>query len=256
MWISSTHTARCACGGDRADSFDDVGHVRPGGELEAEEPGELDREHAGCRRGRDGDVDDRHAVPGQAGMAVPVERFVGPAELVIAVVLPVPAAPDKIRPRRAEICAPVELGQPPAGVDAPCRMVGVFTSGCWSSSTAAQVSARRGRSCPGVRHREDDGADSSAAPTSARSASATPARPGLTGCRSSTSPSRPRRQPACSPSSSPGSSASSSQAGPTCPTSSTLSARPPPAPVSSSCWSTRSTTSTSPPAPARRSPTS
>jgi hypothetical protein len=49
-------------GGGDADRVDDVGEVHPPGELQAQEPGELHRQHPRRGRGRDGHVDDRQPV--------------------------------------------------------------------------------------------------------------------------------------------------------------------------------------------------
>ena len=49
-------------GGSDADRVDDVGEVHPPGELQAQEPGELHRQHPRGGRGRDGHVDDRQPV--------------------------------------------------------------------------------------------------------------------------------------------------------------------------------------------------
>jgi hypothetical protein len=61
---------------DPADRLDHIGDVRPPGDGQAEEPGELHRDHfpGGGRRHRD--VDDRDVVPG-AGMPAPVHHLGG-----------------------------------------------------------------------------------------------------------------------------------------------------------------------------------
>ena len=87
-----------------ADGVGDVGLVLAGAVTgSAGEPGELGGEHLRGGGGRDGDVDDRHP-PGRGLLPEPVRgaaaRGCGPS-WVTAVVLPVPAAPVTIRPRRA-----------------------------------------------------------------------------------------------------------------------------------------------------------
>ena len=108
-------------------------------DREAEEPGELHGQLPRGRGGRDGDVDDRDPVAA-AGVAPAVDRsWVRPSWL-IAVVLPVPAAPETIRPRRALISVPVQQGQPPARRATSCRSVEVATttsSRCGSPSRAS-----------------------------------------------------------------------------------------------------------------------
>ena len=98
--IDQTSSTRGVCGGG-ADRVDDVGDVRSAGELQAEEAGELHREHPRRRRGRDGDVEDRQPVP-IGGMPLAGGRSWVRPSWVSAVVLPVPDAPEMITPRRAE----------------------------------------------------------------------------------------------------------------------------------------------------------
>ena len=94
-------------------------------DRQAEEPGELDREHPRGRGGRDGDVDDRD--PGAPGWrSRSIASWVLP-NWVIAVVLPVPAAPDRIRPRRALMaCRFSRASRRP--VFTTCRSVEVATA--------------------------------------------------------------------------------------------------------------------------------
>jgi hypothetical protein len=72
--------AGAGVGADAADGLDDVGQVRPADDGQAEEPGELDRDHLRGRGGRNGDVDDRDVAAG-AGVALAVDDFEGLAEL-------------------------------------------------------------------------------------------------------------------------------------------------------------------------------
>ena len=66
--------------GDRADSVGDVGDVGASREFQAEEAGELDGQHAWCRRRWDGDVDDRQPIA-VVGEAAADGQFVSPAQL-------------------------------------------------------------------------------------------------------------------------------------------------------------------------------
>ena len=71
-------------------------------------------EHPRGGRRRDGDVDDRDAAAGPGdGARCDDARAVLPS-WVSAVVLPVPAGPETIRPRRALICVLVEQDQQPS----------------------------------------------------------------------------------------------------------------------------------------------
>src|SRR6266516_562335 len=65
---------------DAADRLDDVGDVGPAGHRQAEEPGELGRDHLRRGRGRHCDVDDRDVIAA-AGVATAVEDLDGLAEL-------------------------------------------------------------------------------------------------------------------------------------------------------------------------------
>lgn len=78
--VVDQHHAGAGVGADPDDGLDEAGDVHPGHHWQAEEPGELGCDHAGCRGGRDGDVEDRDAVR-SGGVAGLVQQFVGPAEL-------------------------------------------------------------------------------------------------------------------------------------------------------------------------------
>src|SRR6266702_3717173 len=85
---------------DTAYLLDHVGDVGPAGNRQAEEPGDLRRDHLAGRGRRDGDVDDGDVVAG-ARVPLPVHELGGLAELGDGRGLPGPGRPGHHEPRPA-----------------------------------------------------------------------------------------------------------------------------------------------------------
>jgi len=78
--LIDTDQLHTGAGGCRADRVDDVGDIGAAAELQAQEAGELHREHP-CRRSRwHRDVKHRQPVP-ISGITLAGMQFVGPAQL-------------------------------------------------------------------------------------------------------------------------------------------------------------------------------
>ena len=117
LWSSSTATrVTWASRLHAADRVGDVGDVGPAREREAEEPGELHRDHLRGGRGRDGDVDDGD-VAGRARVAAPVDHLDGLAELGQRGGLPGPGGTGHHQAAPPVVGVLVQLDQPAAGVD-------------------------------------------------------------------------------------------------------------------------------------------
>ena len=96
---------------DAADGFQHVGDVGAAGQRQAEEPGELDRDHPRGRGRRGGDVDDGD-MPGRVRVAAVVHRLDGLAELGQAGRLPGAGRPGQDQAAPAGVGVPVQVLQP------------------------------------------------------------------------------------------------------------------------------------------------
>ena len=98
--------------------LDHVGDVGPAGNRQAEEPGDLHRDHLAGRGRRDGDVDDGDVVAG-ARVPVPVGDLGGLAELGDRRGLPGPGRPGHHEPGPPVMGEAVHPDQVPALGDDP-----------------------------------------------------------------------------------------------------------------------------------------
>ena len=96
-----------------ADRLEHVGDVGAAGEWEAEEPGELERDHLRGRGRGHGQIDDRD-VTGGVGMPLTVDHLDGLAELHQAGGLPGPGRAGQDQPAPSGVGVPVQVLQPPA----------------------------------------------------------------------------------------------------------------------------------------------